>query len=85
MVHTVVDRYIGNEEGIDAFQAPDVVPVLIGERAALMMRIDATVNAKVVLGHPRVELVQAQVLLAPNDSDSIQRDGCNDCSASATH
>jgi hypothetical protein len=64
MVDTIIQRHRFQFEWIDTFQAAHVVTVLIWERAALMVRVDAAAGAEVVLGNLVVELVQLQGFLA---------------------
>lgn len=84
MVDPVIQRYRLQMEGVDAFQAADVVAVLVGERAALMMCVDAAVRTEVVPGHLRVELVELQCFLALDDGDARERNRGDDCTLSAT-
>lgn len=84
MVDPVVDRHVGEQERIDAVQAADVVSVLVGERTALVVSVDAAVAAEVVLGHQTVELVQAQMLLALNESNARHRDRSDDRTLATT-
>lgn len=42
MVDPVVDRRSADQKLVDAFNTADVVAVLVGERAALVVRVDAT-------------------------------------------
>jgi len=60
MVDAIAGRYIENVERIHIFEASNVVAVLVGIGAALMMRIDSAVGAEVVLRGHRVELIQPE-------------------------
>ena len=60
MVHTVIGRNRTKIERIYAFQAANVVAVLVGVGPALMMAVDATVRAEVVLRGLRVELIELE-------------------------
>jgi hypothetical protein len=68
MVDAIAFRYIGNVERIHIVEASNVVAVLVGIRAALMMRIDSAVGAEVVLRGHRVELIQPKNLMAFENS-----------------
>ena len=57
MVDAIACRYIRNVESIHILEASNVVAVLVGFRAALMMRIDSAVGAEIVLRGHRVELI----------------------------
>ena len=70
VVDAVVQRHGLKIERVDAFKAADVVAILVGERATLMMGVDATVGTEVVLGYVRIELVELQSFLSLNDRDS---------------
>lgn len=78
MIHAVVDRNIAELVGIHAFQAADIVSVLVGIGPALVVRVDATDRAEKVLGSVRVELVQPQRILALDDMDTGERHRRND-------
>jgi len=43
MVDPIVQRHRLQKEGVDAFQAANVVAVLVGEGAALVVGVDAAV------------------------------------------
>ena len=85
MVDTIVRRHWLEIERVDAFQAANVVAVLIRERAALMMGVDATDGAEVVLGYIRIELIELQRIFALDDRDARQHNRCDDCTLSATN
>ena len=70
VIDAIICAHIRKLEWVDAFQAPDVVDVLLGIRAALMMRIYAANRAEIVARRSRVELVQPQHILASDDSDA---------------
>ena len=57
MVDSIALRHIGNVKRIYIVEASNVVAVLVGFRAALMMRIDSAVGAEIVLRGHRVELI----------------------------
>ena len=63
VVDAIVQLYWLKIEWVDAFKAANVVAVLVRERAALMMGVDATVGAEIVLGNFRVELIELQFAL----------------------
>ena len=68
MVDAIACRYIGNVERIHILEASNVVAVLVGIGAALMMRIDSAVGAEVVLRGHRVELIQPKNLVTFENS-----------------
>ena len=68
MVDSIALRYIGNVKRIYIVEASNVVAVLVGFRAALMMRIDSAVEAEIVLRGHRVELIQPKNFVAPENS-----------------
>jgi hypothetical protein len=68
MIDAIPFRYIGNVKRIHVIEASNVVAVLAGIRAALMMRIDSAVGAEVVLRGHRVELIQSKNLVAFENS-----------------
>src|SRR6267378_4224692 len=75
MVDAIVDRYLGQEIGVDSLKAANVVAVLLREGSPLVMGVDAAVGAEVVLGHPGIELVELQDLRAPDDLDPAEGHG----------
>ena len=75
MVDAIVDRYLGQEIGVDSLKAANVVAVLLREGSPLVMGVDAAVGAEVVLGHPGIELVELQDLRAPDDLDPPEAHG----------
>ena len=64
MVDAIAFGYIGNVEGIHILETPNVVAVLFGVGAALMVRIDSAGGAEVVLRGHRVKLIQRQNFVA---------------------
>jgi hypothetical protein len=70
MIDPIIDRDIGYIEGIDALKTPYVVTVLLRVQPTLMMRIDPALRAKVVFGGFSIELVELEMILALDDSDS---------------
>ncbi len=84
MIDPIVHGDLSQQEGVDALEAADVVAILSGEGTALVMRVDAALAAEVVLGHPSVELIQAQMVLALNDADACQWNRCDDSSLAPT-
>ena len=78
MIDPIVYGDLSQQEGVDALEAADVVAILSGERTSLVVRVDAALAAEVVLGHPSVELIQTQMVLAMNDADACQWNRCND-------
>ncbi|KFF50422.1 hypothetical protein GY26_02075 [Gammaproteobacteria bacterium MFB021] len=71
MIDAVIGRNIGDGKRINAFKAAYVITILTRVGAALMMRIDATIRAKIVLSGERVELVQLQMLGALQNADAV--------------
>ena len=82
-IRGVIDPVIGRDraqiERIDAFQAADVVAVLIRIGAPLVVGVDAAARAEVMFGGTRIELVQPQDILACKYLDPRQRYRCDDC------
>ena len=78
VVDAIIDWDLTEQEWVDAFQTADVVPVLVGKRAALVVRVDAADAAKVVLCHARIELVEAKVFFTREYADATQRDRRDD-------
>ena len=72
MLDAIACRYLGNIERVHIFEASNVVAVLVGIGATLMMRIDSAVGAEVMLRGHRVELIQPKNLVALQDSQSRQ-------------
>ena len=72
MIDTIICRNICNGQRIDAFKATHVVTILFRVRTALMMRVDAAVAAKIVLGCVGVELIQLEVFNPFDDTDAVQ-------------
>jgi hypothetical protein len=68
MVDAIARRYIGNVERIHILETSNVVAVLVGIGAALMMRIDSAVGAEVVLRGHSVELIKPKNLVAFENS-----------------
>lgn len=66
---TFVDRDHVKVKRADAFQAGGVDAVLVGVRAALMVRVDAAFRTEVMLGLEGVELVERQRILSGDDVD----------------
>ncbi len=58
MINTINDRHLPELEGIYTSQASDIETVLTPVRSPLMVCIDATNRAKVVLGCHGIELVK---------------------------
>lgn len=55
-----------------------VEPILLRVGSTLVMRVDATDRAKIVLGGVRVELIDPEDIGALDDSNAGQPDGRND-------
>jgi hypothetical protein len=72
MVHTVIGTDVPQVERIDALQAADVVSILFGVGAPLMMGMNAADGAEIVPRRVRVELVHAEMLGALGDVQSTQ-------------
>ena len=66
VIDTVIRWDRAELEWVDAFQAADVVPVLMWIGATLVMRVDAADRTEEVLRGLRVELVHLQRLGALN-------------------
>ncbi len=77
MINPIIHRYSLNQKGIYAFQASDVVTILIRVRAALVVCVDAALGAKIVLRCICVELIKRQEFSALHDFNLIQLDGGN--------
>jgi hypothetical protein len=84
MVDPVTDRNLWNVKRIDALQAADIVCVLLGVGAPLMMSVNATDGAKIVLGRVSVELVNPDVFGAFDDVKPTSRHKRHDCAATPT-
>jgi hypothetical protein len=84
MVGPVTGRNLRDVKRIDAFQAADVVRVLLGIGAPLMMSVNAADRAKVVLGCVSVEFVNPDVFGAFDDVKPTQRHKCHDCASTPT-
>jgi hypothetical protein len=79
MVDAVIGRDIWNGKRIYSLKAADVVSVLLGIGPPLMVGVDATIAAEVVLGGVSIELIELKVLSAFDDADAAQGNGSNDC------
>jgi len=64
VVDAIAFGYIGNVERIHILETSNVVAVLFGVGAALMVRIDSAGGAEVVLRGHRVKLIQRQNFVA---------------------
>src|ERR1035437_10765907 len=73
MMNSVARRNTLNLKRIDAFQAPNVIPVLPRIGTALMVSVDATDRTEVVLRSHGIELVQAQDTLALDNLEACER------------
>jgi len=78
MVDAVIGRNVRNGKRIYPLKAANVVAILLGVGAALVMSVDAAIAAEVVFGGVRVELIEPQVLGALNDADAAQWHRGND-------
>jgi hypothetical protein len=58
MVNTIIRWHIIEIKWINPFQASNVVAVLLRVGSALMMRVYATVRAKVMLRGPCIKLIK---------------------------
>lgn len=58
MIDSVAGRHVAQQEGIDAVKAGNVIAELMRVGATLVMRVDATDRAKIMLRRFRVELVK---------------------------
>ena len=78
MVRTVVHRHRLKIERADSFEACDIDTVLLGIRTPLVMGVDATTRAEVMLRGVAVELVEAEQFAALGNIDAVQiRRHCN--------
>ena len=60
VIDAVHDRYRVKFEGIDAFQAPDVVSILMRIRTSLVVRVNPALATEIVLRRPRIELIRPE-------------------------
>src|SRR5207302_367744 len=84
MAGTVVDRHPLKIERTHPLKACDIDTVLPGIRTALMMGVDATARAEVMLCGVGVELVKREQFAAPSNVDAIQIRGHRNRPAHAT-
>ncbi len=75
MINPIIHRYSLNQKRINAFQASDVVTILIRVRAVLVVCVDAAPVAKMVLRCMCVELLKRQELRTLDDFKLIEFDG----------
>jgi len=59
MINAIIGRNIIDQEGIDAFEATDVVTILLRIGSPLMMRIYAADRAEIMLRGKGIELIKA--------------------------
>src|SRR5690606_33084821 len=59
--------------GVDALQAANIEAVLLRVGPALMVRVDATMTAEVMLGRTGIELVELEMLRAFQDAKPGKR------------
>jgi hypothetical protein len=78
VIDAVVSGNVWNVEWIYTLQTTDVEPILLGVGSTLVMRVDATDRAKIVLGGVRVELIRPEDICALDDSNTRQPNGRND-------
>lgn len=83
MIDTVEDRNRSKVKRIDALEASYVVPELLGVAATLMVGVNATDRAEIVLGCHGIELIEAQLIAAAHDSKVGEWNRCHN-GASAT-
>jgi hypothetical protein len=78
----VIDAIVGgdvwNVEWIYTLETTYVESILLGVGSTLVMRVDATDRAKIVLGGVRVELIDPEDIGALDDANAGQPDGRND-------
>ena len=60
VINAVHGRYRVKFEGIYAFQAPDVVSVLVRIRTSLMVCVNPALATEIVLRRPRIELIHPE-------------------------
>lgn len=86
MVHAIQNLYRLQLEWIfNALEAADIKAECIGLGAALVVRVDATDRAEIVLRRPGIELIKTQIFLARNNFKPIERHGGNDGAPSPAH
>ena len=81
MIYPIIGRNLGNLERVDPFKTPDVVPVLLGFGAPLVVRVDAAYFTEVMLGGVGVERVNPEMLGTFDDVKSAKWHGCDDRAA----
>ncbi|CDU04535.1 conserved hypothetical protein [Vibrio coralliirubri] len=84
MIDTIVGHHITNIKRVYPFQTADVKTVFIWARTALMMGIDATVGAEVMLSGIGIKLIQLEMLRTFEDLDAIQRNRAHNRSPTTT-
>lgn len=84
MIDTIVGHHINNIKRVYLFQTADVKTVFIWARTALMMGIDATVGAEVMLCGVGIELIKLKMLRTFEDLDAIQRNRAHNRSPATT-
>ena len=83
MMHPIIDWHIRYQKRINTLKATNVVPILIRERAPLMVGVDAADTAKVVLCDTGVELVQPEIFFPMDDTNPVQGDRGHNCAFTA--
>ncbi len=58
VIHAIIDHDFAKCIRVDAFKASHIVAIFTGVRTTLMMCVDATVAAKIVLGGMSIEFVK---------------------------
>ena len=66
MMYAVIGGHLAKIKRIHPFEAPNVVAVFVGVRAALRMGVDAAMGAEVMFSRHRVELAPTFLITAPN-------------------
>ena len=77
------DRANGRQ--VNAFDARKVEPVFGWHATALMVGVDATDAAEVVLGNLGVPLIEREFVCASRDPEPFQRNAGHDCALSAAN
>ena len=72
MIDAIVSADRAKGIGIHAFEAANIVTILVRARPSLVVRVAPTVRAEVMFGSSRVELIYLQELRAADYFDSRQ-------------
>jgi hypothetical protein len=84
MINSINDRYLTKLERVYTVQTGHIESILVRVRPLLVMRIDPTNRAKVVLRCHGIELIQGQLVLPLGDLEARQFNrGCYRATPSA--